>query len=1113
MSDKPYGPPKDYLTPENRAFVEEAKKRLRSIGEAAGGLTGANRIAELGKTGQRIAEGATDAVATGDPNKLIDAARGPGEAKPAETKPAEEAAGDIHYADVGAYGTQPVVPPRLVPAHEVALVNPKRQEAEQETYLDQLGAIRQGRGAVAEQKAAADEAADAESVVNRALSKGDNYLAALARNQQQESETKDASDKVKFAEMRAGIRDASERAALDRIEVPDKVRWTIAKALGAIGQGLLGTSTNQVADMIDAQIRREIERQKADHATRREKVSDLKTAYDLAAAESKDEGERMRRAHAYGMEAAKREIDSLARIANNTKALAEASRLKALLSEKDAQYQEKGAVVGREAVQRGIAENKWVPAGVAGGAAKPVDGNTVFFDPDSGRHFAAKGPDSKKTLAASAVAFEEMKYLAKKYGDALSKIGKKDRIAYADGKGYTTDAMSEALSSYQKMLAAERKNLETGVYNKGEGPMLEQNLQPPQNFTGDPQTQIDLATSLARQKHRIRMKVETPDPVDRVPQPYGTSPKSIPTGQLPSVPQTSSAAKVGFAPAGAKARGGDVAHDQPYLVGEEGPELVVPNKPGFVLTALQTAALRGAPPTKQQMDTLPSGAKSAIQRFAEKAGVAREEGGGWGQNPQKIAEAIEEEARHNKALRVASSPLNRMADAARDPEPRAPREAVVEGARLYTGDRTKISADEQANRRSYETEDGETLGEGAAIRYHDARSLGLSEEQARRAAVDLEYAYRVLKLDGRPERRPVPPEWLDRYMTSEGLALPAREEGGAVSAEPDDAQLERAYQEYMAKQRAAGPKAPPTAAELAADEEAARKAMGPDQGQAKYVAPKTAEEAQWEAQQRAFEQRELERQRRLDREAEIAAQKRELEAQNAARYEADYRRSPVKAWAAKKMGVYDVRTAEEQKKRNEEQAKNSEKYGLNALMRYYEAHRADRERSYLPEWAQPYIRPTMGTAVPRREPVSFEREIQPGEIGPPPPPTRADGGEVLPLYEPEGTRLQQSLDGHAYLASASEDSPGRPSLSGPTPKYSVAKALAPKPKAAPARRAMTPEEMLRAADALKREKDAEYESRLAEGPAVRARACGGAMQPKGLAASISRDLKKTKRAG
>jgi hypothetical protein len=49
---------------------------------------------------------------------------------------------------------------------------------------------------------------------------------------------------------------------------------------------------------------------------------------------------------------------------------------------------------------------------------------------------------------------------------------------------------------------------------------------------------------------------------------------------------------IGRVPHSARAKGGPVMPGQPYLVGEEGPEMIVPRRSGHVLTAKETAAAR-----------------------------------------------------------------------------------------------------------------------------------------------------------------------------------------------------------------------------------------------------------------------------------------------------------------------------------------------------------------------------------------------------------------------------------------------------------------------------------------------------------------------------------------
>ncbi|AKU93372.1 hypothetical protein AKJ09_00036 [Labilithrix luteola] len=52
------------------------------------------------------------------------------------------------------------------------------------------------------------------------------------------------------------------------------------------------------------------------------------------------------------------------------------------------------------------------------------------------------------------------------------------------------------------------------------------------------------------------------------------------------------------------AHGGAFNGQHPIMVGENGPEIIYPQSPGYVMTAQQTAALRGAPPTPFQQQSL-----------------------------------------------------------------------------------------------------------------------------------------------------------------------------------------------------------------------------------------------------------------------------------------------------------------------------------------------------------------------------------------------------------------------------------------------------------------------------------------------------------------------------
>lgn len=550
---------------------------------------------------------------------------------PEEKPKEEEPKGEIAYVDrgeggAGGAGSARAAPPRVIPAHEVNLVSPERHRAEQDAYAHIQGGYAGQRAALEGQKDAEDEIAQARIAQNNARAEGDRRVADVADQARWSTEARALEDKDAQNVFRAKMEAFSRGLADDKIEyrtsLPQQITWGIARALGAVQQGLLHLPTNQVADQIDAHIKQALDLKKANHAVKRERLGDMQKFYDLAASQSKDQGERSRLAYGYALEAAKAEAASLAAAAGNPLALAEAKKIQAALDEKSAQIETVGEY-GTEllAAQAAIRNHKWIQAGVEGGAAKPVDSKSVFFDPITRKYYSARNEKSREKLTQSGANVIETKEAIKNYEDALKKVGKRDKLGNIIG--YDTDALADADTAWTIISASLRKGTNEGTWKKSQEEQILKQLKPPTAFTGNPVTQMRIVQKTVDDLHAANMQVEAASEVDAVPQPYGTAPKSVPTGENYKQPKKVKPASVGFEPVGAKAKGGDVAGEQPYLVGEEGPELVVPNKPGFVMTALQTAALRGAPPTKQQADTLPKGApKSAIQRFAEKAGVA-----------------------------------------------------------------------------------------------------------------------------------------------------------------------------------------------------------------------------------------------------------------------------------------------------------------------------------------------------------------------------------------------------------------------------------------------------------------------------------------------------------
>lgn len=815
-----------------------------------------------------------------------------------DEKPKEETKGDLTFVDRPDGGAAWPAP-RVVPAHEVDLVSPERDKAEQDAYSHIKSGYGDQRSALEGQKSAEDEVAQARVALNNARAEGDQKVADVADQARWNTEARALNDKTSQDTFRAKMDAFSSELANDKIEykssAPQQVTWMIARALGSVQQGLLGLSSNQVADQIDAHIKQSLDAKKANHDIKKGRLGDMQKFYDMAASQSKDQGERSRLAYGYALEAAKAEAAKLANAAGNPLALAEAKKIQAALDEKSAQIETVGEY-GTEltAAQASIRNHKWVQAGVEGGGGKSVDSKNVYFDSIDGRYYAARSEKDKEKLAESVELVGRIKASAERYQRSLGKINTGEKLV---GKtGLDTDDMSEARSAHIALLTDIRDaNKEGGVIREGlmKAGIYEDSIVSPDRLTGNADKQIGVIVDRTKSLHSNVTKALAPVPVDAAPQPYGSAPKSIPTGKNREEPRKVKPSAVGFEPAGARAKGGGV-DEQPYLVGEKGPELVVPNKPGFVMTALQTAALRGAPPTKQQADTLPKGApKSAIQRYAEKMGVAREDGGDVTPEPPKESHL----GSMGKNLALATLMPAALIPAA---------------------------------------------GHGLASIVQDIRAAAARKKaEEERASVE------------RAESRRTPELTSSRTDRLEITRGPDRE-GVPERNDPD----------------------------RSSDETFARPSYVPRNAGALY-------------------------------------------------------RTSQLAPAHSPLSEGDVRGAQK----------------------------------------------------------------------------REDGGAVLPLYEPEGHELHQSLDGHAYYAANEQPESTRPSLSGPSPRFSehVPVRSERAAHAAPPRRRESPEDLMRMANELERSMRSEHEARMAEGPAVHARACGGAMRPKGLAASISRDLETAKR--
>ena len=159
-----------------------------------------------------------------------------------------------------------------ISAHEVPLASKGRQN-------EVLGAIDNQVSAIEDQKAAIRGSGEAAANIaeQEAAGKRDIAKATADAGAETTSRAKLHADESKA--FRAHIDNFAAKLATDKIDpnamwnnssTGQKITWTLAKAFGAIGQAFLHTSTNQIADHIEAMAAQDVAGQRANHEIGRE---------------------------------------------------------------------------------------------------------------------------------------------------------------------------------------------------------------------------------------------------------------------------------------------------------------------------------------------------------------------------------------------------------------------------------------------------------------------------------------------------------------------------------------------------------------------------------------------------------------------------------------------------------------------------------------------------------------------------------------------------------------------------------------------------------------------------------------------------------------------------
>jgi hypothetical protein len=261
------------------------------------------------------------------------------------------APGDINWARAGVGGTA------TIPAHEVAVVSKGRQDELVKAEDKEVEAVEDQKKAIKGSGEAAAEAKRQEAIGLRGVAKAAEDAGVDAKLRAQT-----AADESKA--YRKHIDDFSKKVAEEKIDpqrmyhdasTARNITWTLAKCFGAIGQAFLHTSTNQVADQIEAEVAADVAAQRANHEIHRERLQDMNNAYAHALQVTAHTEDAERLATGYALESAKHEAAALAASAQSDVAVKRNEELQAQLSERQAQ-------LGQKKVEKGIAMNPLVHA-------------------------------------------------------------------------------------------------------------------------------------------------------------------------------------------------------------------------------------------------------------------------------------------------------------------------------------------------------------------------------------------------------------------------------------------------------------------------------------------------------------------------------------------------------------------------------------------------------------------------------------------------------------------------------------------------------------------------------------------------------------------------------
>ncbi|AKV04855.1 hypothetical protein AKJ09_11518 [Labilithrix luteola] len=331
-----------------------------------------------------------------------------------------------------------------------------------------------------------------------------------------------------------------------------KVRWTLARMLGAVQQGALHLPSNQIAEQLDAMARADVDAQKANYEHKRGRLNDMRNMYSMAMEQTRNRDEAERLAHGYAITALQTQVQTVAEASQSDIVKAQAAKLDAELELRK--------------VDRGNHENRWVPTQTS--EAPNAFGLTAKDRSELLKHALtkqidanAKHKDDKSDIQAT-ITEQNKQFDNILNSDVLKKTGWLTGIANSTGFQRLMPESSQNAVAVdginQQVLGSVGKQLKDS-----EGRIAPPVLEALHKLAVNPYD----TEAVARKKVQMAK-----DFVNSV---------ALQSGALVAIrpfEHVEDFTKAGVTLPGiaARAEGGPVAQGQPVLVGERGPEMVLP---------------------------------------------------------------------------------------------------------------------------------------------------------------------------------------------------------------------------------------------------------------------------------------------------------------------------------------------------------------------------------------------------------------------------------------------------------------------------------------------------------------------------------------------------------